>query len=91
MSRVVTVASVSDHPPSSSPEHPNALLDHAAHMVWRAKRFGAGIVCFPEIYPHLHLGKPAGCAEEVPGPTCERMMAGPIPGALHHLAPLAQG
>lgn len=90
MSRVVTVASVSDRPPSPSPEQPHAVLDHAAHMVWRAQRSGANIVCFPEIYPHLHLGKPAACAEEVPGPTCERMMAEARSRGLYIVWPLWQ-
>lgn len=30
-------------------------MDGAAHFAWRARQFGADIVAFPEIYPHMHI------------------------------------
>ena len=73
MARYVTVASVSESPQQTSRENPGPLLNHAAHLVWRAKKFGADIVSFPEIYPQVGQGKPAECAEELDGPTISRM------------------
>lgn len=80
MSRYVTVASVS-HNTRSLPEkeqNTDKIMDGAAHYAWQARQFGADIVAFPEVYPHLHLDgekKLAEIAEEMPGPTTERMMA----------------
>jgi len=74
MARYVTVASISERPPAPDPGRPDALLDHAAHLVWRAKQHGADIVAFPEIYPHWHLGKPSTCAEELSSRTTTRIM-----------------
>lgn len=72
MSRYVTVASVS-HSPSADREE---LLTQAAKYVHRARRMGADIVAFPEVYPHLHasIEQWPEVAEEIPGPTCRRMM-----------------
>jgi len=72
MSRYVTVASVS-HSPSADREE---LLTQAARYVHRARRMGADIVVFPEVYPHLHapIEQWPEVAEEIPGCTCRRMM-----------------
>ncbi len=69
MARHVTVASVS-HAPSGDL---GARLDQAAHLVWRAKQFGADIVAFPEIYPQLGLGEAKDLAETLPGESTGRM------------------
>ena len=69
MSRYVTVASVSGAPRGSLQER----LDHAAHMLWRAKQLGADIVAFPEIYPHAGLGEAKDLAETLPGAATSRV------------------
>ena len=80
MSRYVTVASVS-HTPATLPEKDrniDKIVDGAAHYAWQARQFGADIVAFPEVYPHLHLDWEKNLpeiAEELSGPTTERMMA----------------
>ena len=80
MSRYVTVASVS-HNTRSLPEKDSSMdkiMGGAAHYAWQTRQFGADIVAYPEIYPHMHLGQTKDLpeiAEEVPGPTTERMMA----------------
>ncbi len=80
MSRYVTVASVSHRPEVSPDEGMEKVLDQAAHFAWQSRQFGADIVAFPEIYPHLHIpwdkdDNLAQMAEELPGPTTSRMMA----------------
>ena len=80
MSRYVTVASVSYRPTISSDNDMDKLLDEAARFAWRACQFGADIVAFPEVYPHMHVpwneeGRLAPAAEQLPGSTTARMMA----------------
>lgn len=88
MSRYVTVASIS-RAPWDFRGNPAALLDDAAHMVRRAKLFGADIVAFPETYPHIADGRPAPeVAETIPGPTIERMAAQAAANDLHLVWPL---
>ncbi len=75
MSRHVTVASVSTKPSYSADKEVDKLLDEAAHYAWRARRMGADIVAFPEIYPHIGSAKkPHEAAKELPTPTTQRMM-----------------
>jgi len=75
LSRHVTVASVSTKPSCSADKDMDKLLDEAAHYAWRARQMGADILAFPEIYPHIDSEKKsADAAEELPGPTTERMM-----------------
>ena len=75
MSRNVTVASVSTKPSHSADKEMDKLLDEAAHYAWRARQMGADILAFPEIYPQINSEKQhAEVAEELPGPTTERMM-----------------
>jgi len=75
MARYVTIATVSHYPhPADFRDKPDALLNHAAHMVERAARMGARIVSFPETYPDMPMvGRPAELAESIPGPTLKRM------------------
>jgi len=88
MARYVTVASIS-RAPWDFRGNPDALLDDAAHLVHRAKLFGADIVAFPEAYPHVADGKPAPeIAETIPGPTIERMAAAAAANRLHIIWPL---
>jgi len=72
MARHVTVASVSA---MEAHQHSrDALLDHASHMIWRAKQFGADIVSFPESYAHLATDAPRpDRAEPLSGPTLARV------------------
>jgi predicted amidohydrolase len=90
MARYVTVASISRSPVEFQ-GNPQALLDNAAHLVRRAKLFGADIVSFPEVYPH-HTGgeKPAEIAESLtsPGPTLQRVTAEARSNRLHLIWPL---
>jgi len=75
MSREVTVASVSAKPSYSADTEMEKLLDEAAHYAWQARQMGADILAFPEIYPQVSSNKPyVQTAEELPGPTIERMM-----------------
>ncbi len=75
MSRHVTVASVSTKPSFSPDTDMNQLLDEAAHYAGRARQMGADILAFPEIYPQIGSKKQqAEAAEELPGPTTQRMM-----------------
>jgi predicted amidohydrolase len=75
MARYVTIATVSHYPhPADFRDKPDALLNHAAHMVKRAARMGARTVSFPETYPDMpQIGRPAELAESIPGPTLKRM------------------
>ena len=75
MARYVTVGSIS-HRPEAGPDDPDARLDQAEALAVRAARMGADIVAFPEIYIQLGMdgAERAIRAEEVPGPTCARMM-----------------
>ena len=75
MARYVTVGSIS-HRPEAAPQDVEARMDRAAALAVRAARMGADIVAFPEIYVQLGMdaAKWSSCAEQVPGPTCSRMM-----------------
>jgi predicted amidohydrolase len=88
MSRYVTVASVSHSPCADAEE----LLLQAARYVHRARRMGADIIVFPEVYPHLHasLEDWPKVAEEIPGPTCTRMMQVAANEGLYILWPLVE-
>lgn len=90
MARYVTIATVSHSPhPADFRDKPEALLNHAAHMVQRAARMGASIVAFPEVYPHLASGrKPAEVAEPIPGPSIQRMAEEAKRHRLHVIWPL---
>ncbi len=75
MSRHVTVASVSTKPSFSPDTDMDQLLNEAAHYARRARQMGADILAFPEIYPQIGSEKQqAEAAEELPGPTTQRMM-----------------
>ena len=75
MSRHVTVATVSTQPSCSADTEVDKLLDEAAHYAWRARQMGADILAFPETYPQINSDKLyVEAAEELPGPTIERMM-----------------
>jgi predicted amidohydrolase len=88
MSRYVTVASVS-HSPGPDTEQ---LLLQAAKYVHRARRMGADIIVFPEVYPHLHarIEDWPTVAEEIPGPTCTRMMEVAAQEGLYILWPFVE-
>jgi predicted amidohydrolase len=88
MARYVTVASISRSPCDFAGK-PDALLDDAAHLVRRAKLFGADIVAFPEAYPHAgDPNRAPEIAETVPGPTIEHMAAQAAANRLHIIWPL---
>jgi len=90
MARYITVASVS-RAPWDFRGNPDGLLNDAAHLVWRAKQYGADIVAFPEAYPHIpDSPKPADVAEGLasPGPTLQRMTAEAAKNQLHLIWPL---
>lgn len=88
MSRYVTVASVS-HAPCADQE---GLLTQAAKYVHRARRLGADIIVFPEVYPHLHasIEQWPEVAEVIPGPTCSRMMEVAAQEGLYILWPFVE-
>jgi beta-ureidopropionase len=74
MARYVTVGSVSMSPRVSFAGDPKGLLDYAAHMMLRAKRFGADIVAFPECFGHrVSEGGCMAVAEPLDGPTLTRV------------------
>jgi predicted amidohydrolase len=74
MARYVTVGSVSMSPRVSFPGDPKGLLDYAAHMMLRAKHFGADIVAFPECFGHrVSEGERTELAEPLDGPTLTRV------------------
>jgi predicted amidohydrolase len=90
MARYITVASVS-RSPWDFRGNPGGLLNDAAHMVWRAKHYGADIVAFPEVYPHhADSPTPAEVAESLaaPGPSLQRMTAEAAKHQLHLIWPL---
>ena len=90
MARYTTVASVS-RAPWDLRGNPDGLLNDAAHLVWRAKQYGADIVAFPEAYPHVpDSPKPGDVAESLasPGPTLQRMTAEAAKNQLHLIWPL---
>ena len=74
MARYVTVASVSMSPRVQFAGDPEGLLDYAATMMVRAKRFGADIVAFPECFGHrVHEGTCVEVAEPLDGPVLTRV------------------
>lgn len=89
MARYVTVASISHDPWQDYRGRRAELLDHAAHMLWRAKQMGADIVSFPEIYFHRTFEQPAPeLAEPLDGPTLSRLGAEARRLGLHLVCPL---
>jgi len=87
MARYMTVASVSAM--EAHKHSPDALLDHASHMIWRAKQFGADIVSFPETYAHLASDAPyPEKAEPLSGPTLARVCEDARKHALHVIMPM---
>jgi len=89
MARYVTVASISHDPRPQFRGNLPALLDHAAHMLKRAARYGANIVAFPETYPNVIFeAKPADLAEPLSGPTITRIAEEARKDNLHVILPL---
>jgi len=84
MARYVTVASASLRPEGDAERR----IEHASHLVWRARQLGADIVAFPETYVHTGLGEAKDLAETLPGASTERMAQAAKKHSLHIVWPL---
>jgi len=89
MARYLTVGSISHDPYHEYRGRPEALLEHAGHMVWRAAQMGVEMLAFPEVYFHRMLeGKAPDLAEPLDGPTLTRMAGEAAKAGMYLACPL---